>query len=126
MQDYKAKLQEVLDKIGNRHVDTRLLILFAAFALLLIGYSSWLAIADTSGRRAADRAAEEGQIAVDSVNGLVATIEKALHDERSIALAEVALADPARKGELLQYLQAQLPEIKDVLLVGPDLASFDP
>ena len=123
MKDLKATFDSML---ASRHVDTRLIIFMAVFALLLVAVPSWLALRDMSDRHAADQVSAEGQRIVKQVEELASALQQLLLDGQTQSLALQALADPAKLGELSQYLSGRIPQVKEALIVPMPLWAFHP
>ncbi len=119
MKDLKATFGSML---VSRHVDTRLIIFMAVFALLLVAVPSWLALRDMSDRHAADQVSAEGQRIVKQVEELASALQQLLLDGQTQSLALQALADPAKLGELSQYLSGRIPQVKEALIVSMPLS----
>lgn len=124
MKDVKATLQELLAAAGKRHVDTRLIVVMAVFASLLIGLPIWLKVADMSSRHAADQAMSEGQRIVTKVMDAAAALQRALDGDQIQALALQALTEPDKAKELQHYRLGS--EIKQVQLYPAELQAFNP
>ncbi len=126
MKDVKATLKALLAAVGKRHVDTRLILVMALFASLLIGLPIWLKGADMRSRRAADQTMAQGQHAVVVMADAAASLQRLLDNERTQALAVRALAEPDTVVELQQYLTGLAGEIQQVQIYPADLNAFNP
>ncbi|MGH8034495.1 MAG: pilus assembly FimT family protein, partial [Lysobacterales bacterium] len=123
MKDLKSVLEEAH---ASRRVHPFLLIVMALLGVLFIGIPGWLTIQNLRIRSAANHAVSESQAAVDQVKGIADSLRQVLDDEPVQLLATLALANPAKKNELEQYLAGRVKEIRQVQLYLPDLATFDP
>jgi phosphomannomutase/phosphoglucomutase len=126
MKDVKATIQELLAAVGKRRVDTRLIVVMAMVAGLLIGLPIWLKGADMRSRHAADQALSEGHHAVTMVTDAAASLKRTLEDDQTQALAVLALAEPGKAEDLRHYLSRLVSEIKQVQLYPADLKAFNP
>jgi len=126
MKDVKATLQGLLAAVGKRRVDTRLIVVMALFAGLLIGLPIWLKGADMSSRHSADQAMREGQHVVTTVMDAAASLQRTLEGDQTQTLAVRAFAEPDKADDLQRYLSGLVSEIKQVQLYPADLKAFNP
>jgi len=124
--DVKAKLRVNLASFGNRHIDTRLLLVMALFACLLMGVPIWLKIQDSSARHIADQTRAEGLHIVKILTDAANVLQRLLSEKKSQELAMQALAEPDKVDDLKQYLSGRVSDIKGVKIYGPNLNVFNP
>jgi phosphomannomutase/phosphoglucomutase len=112
--------------IGKYRIDYRLIALLGLVGCLLIGVPAWLKVKDVNNHRLADKAIAEGQHVVSVLTNASMSLQRALEEQKTQALATRALRDPAEVKNLTQHLQGRFGAIRKVQLYPPRLFAFDP
>jgi len=112
--------------IGKYRIDYSLIALLGLVGCLLIVAPAWLKVKDVNSHRAADKATAEGQHVVSVLSNASMSLQRALEEQKTQALATRALREPAEVKNLTQHLQGLFGEIRKVQLYPPNLNAFDP
>jgi len=124
--EFKEKLTEFLPISTNKQVDKRLIFLLGLFGILVVVMASWLIFSDWRYKSATLDAQGEGRIAVETLLRPVQNVKRLMADEQVQSIAVRAVNNKDTQAELLAYLQNEIPQVKDVLLLGTDLSVLNP
>jgi len=126
MTDIKERISGMIDALGDRHVDVRLIWLLALVALILVVGSVWLGYVDIVRSTDASTGAEQGEEASGQLADKANSLQRLIDDEQVQALALRAIRNPDGLADLRQYVAGRTSDVETVSVYPADLSSFDP
>ena len=125
--ELKEKLQDAVKLSDKKHASPKLVYLLGLFGLALVVLGTWLYFSDTLSSRSAEKAAEQGNRALEVLREPVDSFKQVLADEQVQELALRSLEDPAAEAELSALVNGKIPQITSATVYGRDeIPGLDP
>ena len=123
--DLKDRLDGLKGSLELKRMDQRLIIAMAILGLMLIAFTIWLYLSDSTTRQDKAKVDADVQQALDQLSQPIQALNRVMFDAQVQALAVRAIENPATLDDLLSYLKGRIPEITGTKVFGPDVDAID-